>query len=132
MVQKANPKQHIQNNSNSSLNKISIIGAVIFAIFIYCFENKENTTSIDTRSTYTTQSGKMGSYNKESMERLVRYSTNNDLDAINQLINNGEIFEIPHGQEAYVVESEFLGKVKIRLKGDTNEIWTFTEAIKRN
>lgn len=132
MVQKTNSKQHIQSNSNSYLNKISIIGAVAFAIFVYCFGTNENKTSIDTSSTYITQSGKMGSYNKESMERLVRYSTHNDLEAINRLIYNGEIFEIPQGQEAYVVESEFLGKVKIRLKGDTNEIWTFTEAIKRN
>lgn len=73
----------------------------------------------------------MGSYNKESMEKLVRYSIGKYYDAINQLLYIREVFEIPQGQEAYVVKREFSGKVKIRLKGNTQEIWTFTEAIKR-
>lgn len=130
MVQKTNPKHYSYNNSSYSVNKIAIVGAIIFTVFIYIFSDKNNKTSIDKSSTYITQSGKMGSYNKESMEKLVRYSTYNDLEAINQLLYSGEIFEIPQGQEAYVVESEFPGKVKIRLKGETQEIWTFIEAIK--
>lgn len=126
MVQKLNSKKYKQNSSSIGIKVFAIISVIIFIGGGILKSQKEDKNS----STYITQSGKMGSYNKESMEKLVRYSTHNDLEAINQLLYSGEIFEIPQGQEVYVIESEFPGKVKIRLKGETQEIWTFIEAIK--
>ncbi len=125
-IQLKTKSYHSTKNSQSLGIKIfAIVSVVLFIGFGIMKSQKDGNGS-----TYITQSGKMGSYNKESMEKLVKYSTHNDLEAINQLLYSGEIFEIPSGQEAYVVESEFPGKVKIRLKGETQEIWTFIEAIK--
>lgn len=111
------------NKTNYKPYYITLI--VIF--ILYFFSRNMNDSSTPTR---TTNQGFKASYNKESLEKFVRYSSNQDYEAMNKLIYQGEVFELPAGQEAYIVKSEFPGKVKIRLRGDTNEIWTFTEAIK--
>ncbi|WP_299177135.1 hypothetical protein [uncultured Chryseobacterium sp.] len=129
MAQKANSKHTYQNNSNQSANKIVIIGVIFFVVFIYIFSNKENKGLTDVDFTRITKSGYKASYNKESMQQLVECSAHRDYGCIDQLLYSGEVFELPAGQEAYIVKSEYPGKVKIRLKGETQDIWTFIEAI---
>ncbi|MCO6175481.1 hypothetical protein NHF50_10540 [Flavobacterium sp. NRK F10] len=118
------PTSKTQTN-NANFKPYYIVLVVVFLIYFFSRNTNDNSTL-----TRITNQGFKASYNKESLERFVRYSVDQDYDAMNHLIYNGEVFELPAGQEVYIVKSEFPGKVKIRLKGDTNEIWTFTEAIK--
>lgn len=118
------PTSQTQTN-NTNFKPYYIVFIVIFVIYFFSRNTNDNSTL-----TRITNQGFKASYNKESLEKFVRYSVDQDYDGINHLIYNGEVFELPAGQEVYIVKSEFPGKVKIRLKGDTNEIWTFTEAIK--
>ncbi|MCQ4139854.1 hypothetical protein [Chryseobacterium sp. EO14] len=129
MAQKSISKHTIQNNSNHSANKIIAIGVIILVIFIYIFSNKENKMLTDVDTVCITKSGYKASYNKQSMQRLVECSVHRDYECIDKLLYSGEIFELPSGQEAHVVKSEYPGKVRIRLKGETQDIWTFIEAI---
>ena len=109
---------------------------ICFIMFVIYQSNKNTNTSNESYNTETdsntriTGQGFKASYSEETLHNLVTYSVNKDYEAINYLLNSGEIFELPSGQEAYIIESKF-GRVKIRLKGDTNEIWTFIEAIKQ-
>ena len=128
MAQRKNFKQN--QSSTNSVNRIAIIGAIIFAIFFYVFNNKESKIIVDENSKYITQSGFKASYSEESMKTLVNCSVHKDYACIEQLLYSGEVFELPAGQEAYIIKSEYPGKVKIRLQGETQEIWTFIEAIK--
>lgn len=129
MAQKSNSKHTSQNNVNYSANKFVAIGVIILVIFMYIFSNKENNGLINVGSTHFTQAGYKASYNKESMQKLVECSVHRDYECIDQLLYSREVFELPTGQEAYVIKSEYPGKVKIRLKGETQDIWTFIEAI---
>lgn len=129
MAQKSSSKHTNQNNSNQSANKIIAIGVIILVIFMYIFSNKENKGLIDVGTISITKSGYKASYNKESMQKLVECSVHRDYECIDQLLYSREVFELPAGQEAYVIKSEYPGKVKIRLKGETQDIWTFIEAI---
>ena len=113
-------------NQNPPIFKPFIIVTLVLGFLWFLTNNLEDSST----STRTTKQGFKASYNKESLEKLVQYSSNKDYQSINNLLQSGEVFELPAGQEVYILKSEFPGKVKIRLKGDTNEIWTFIEAIK--
>jgi hypothetical protein len=118
---------HTQNkNHQKGFNYKPILFGIAILFFLYFIGNNNNDTSTTIR---TTAQGFKASYNEESLSNLVQYSVDKDYQAIEYLLNSGEVFELPAGQEAYIIESK-LGRVKIRLKGETNELWTFSEAIK--
>lgn len=122
------------NKSDWSLNPIEktvLVSVVVILFLIFTFSGDKSKSVLNSNPKYITQYGKMASYSEESMKILVNCSVHKDYDCINQLMYDGDIFELPAGQEAYVVQSSLSGKVKIRLKGETQEIWTFIEAIKR-
>lgn len=115
------------SSQSSNKNKKSIFPALAIIIFIIGL----GLTLNDDNTTYITQSGYMGAYNEDDLDKLTEYSMHKDYDAIDFLITNGIIFKIPQGSEAYVLKST-MSKVKIRLKGQSTEIWTVIEAIKEN
>lgn len=128
MAQKTIKKSNYQKKDDSNSLAIKIFAIVSIIIFIgggLMKSAKEGNGNI-----YITKSGYLATYEKENLEKLIRYINHNDNAAVNQLIYNGEAFELPSGQEADLMESEFSGKVKIRIKGETNEIWTVIDAIK--
>lgn len=120
--------------SLSPLEKTVLISVAIILFCIYTFNGKDSMSkslaTFDSNSGYITKSGYKASYSEESMKMLVRCSVSKDYQCIDNLLYSGEVFELPAGQDVYVVKSGLSGKVKIRLKGDTQEIWTFLEAIK--
>ena len=124
--QKTQSIPNYKNHSNNINYKPYLIGIVIILVLYLIGGNINDSTT----SNRITQQGFKASYSEETLHNLVTYSVNKDYKAIDNLLNSGEIFELPSGQEAYIIESKF-GRVKIRLKGDSNEIWTFTEAIKQ-
>lgn len=101
----------------------SVIGIVLILIIIGYSTSENN-------SIYITQSGYYGAYNKEVLDQFTEYSIHKDYEAINQLIRSGEIVKIPNGEKVYLVKVN-LATVKIRVKGETTELWTVNEAIKR-
>lgn len=123
---KTKAKPSVVTQSNKSYFKPYILVIVVVGFLWFLTNNLEDSST----NTRTTKQGFKGSYDKESLEKLVEYSLNKDYQSINYLLQSGEVFELPAGQEAYILKSEFPGKVKIQIKGDTNEIWTFIEAIK--
>lgn len=126
---KEKPKYNIQTqniNLQKEFNYKPILFGIAILFFLYFIGNNNNDTSTTSR---TTGQGFKASYSEESLHNLVQYSVDKDYQSIEYLLNSGEVFELPAGQEAYIIESK-LGRVKIRLKGETNELWTFSEAIK--
>lgn len=124
------------NQNNWSLNpleKTVLVSVAVILFCIYTFNGKDSvlTSSFGSNSEYITKAGYKASYSEESMKMLVRCSVSRDYQCIDNLLYCGEVFELPVGQYAYVVKSGLTGKVKIRLKGEAQEIWTFIEAIKR-
>lgn len=117
-------------NGHSTQQRIVIIVVSIILFLKFTYDDKKNFQEQPTSNNYITQGGFKASYNEESMSTLVKCSVQKDYDCIDYLIASSEIFDLPEGLQAYVIESEFNGKVKIRLKGHSQEIWTFIEAIK--
>lgn len=117
-------------NKEFNIKNIKPINAVVIGIItlfiIGYFSNGDNLTTV-----YITQSGYMGASSEEVLDRFTEYSIHKDYEAIQQLMNNGMIVSIPSGKEAFVVKANF-STVKIRIKGETSELWTVIEAIKEN
>jgi transposase-like protein len=117
-------------NKEFNIKNIKPINAVVIGIItlfiIGYFSNGDNLTTV-----YITQSGYMGASSEEVLDRFTEYSIHKDYEAIQQLMNNGMIVSIPSGKEAFVVKANF-STVKIRIKGETSELWTVIEAIKEH
>lgn len=134
-----NKKNNPHNPQNANLNdediwtivKKPLIGVGIVFLIFYYYKNmndSSSSTNISSSNMFLTQSGYKASYSEESLEKLVKYSVHNDLNGINHLFLNNEIFDLPSGKEVYVLKTKF-GRVKIRIKDENREVWTFTEAI---
>jgi len=101
------------------------IGILVFIIlFVYVNYFSENTDE-----TYITQSNNFASYSEENLDLAIRYSTDNDTHSFLNLTMNGQIFELDSDQEVHVLKAKF-GKVKIRFKGSSEEVWVLSKAIK--
>ena len=103
------------------INAIALIIIVVIAIG-YFYDDYSPTI-------YITQKGYYGAYSEEVLDEFTEYSIHKDYEAVQQLMNNGMIISIPPAREAFVVKANF-STVKIRLKGETTELWTVIEAIK--
>lgn len=112
-------------------NPLRWIVGIFFIVFIFGkFTNDESSGDNSSKNVFITQSGYYGAYTKEDFNKYVRHRNDGDMEALKQLLYSARITPIPGGREAYLVKSNF-STVKIRLKGQTTEIWTFTEAIKQ-
>lgn len=113
-----------------------ILGIGFCCLFIYFFvkdydknvSSNSATENISQSNNYVTNSGFKASYDENTLEKLVKYSVHNDLNSIQTMLLSGEVFNLPEGKEAYILESKF-GRVKIHLIESGEEVWTFTEAI---
>lgn len=123
-----NEKMETNTYSNSNRSWIWIV-SILLSIFIIgkCMNDYSNGDN-SSKNVFITEYGYYGAYTKEDFNRYVRYSNDGDMEAVKQLLYSAKITPIPGGREAHLIKSNF-STVKIRLKGQTTEIWTFTEAI---
>ena len=56
------------------------------------------------------------------------YYNNGDMDAVEKLIKSGLAIKLKHGTEVFLLEVDS-GVVKIRVKGEILELWTYREEI---
>lgn len=76
--------------------------------------------------------GYLASFSEDLLDRAIDYSTQNDLQALQSLIDSGMVFAMRPGMEVYLEDASFLGgKIKIRPKGSNMVIVTVREAIKK-
>lgn len=119
------PQKNFQSTKKTNYKPFIIAGIIILLIASY-FNSKNSNTS----NTRITKYGYYATYDEESLEQVVRYATQKDNEAITELINQGSIFELPGGKEVYLTKHTF-GKVKIRYRGTTQEVWTISEALNK-
>lgn len=124
-----NKKMETNTYSNPNRSWIWIV-SILLSIFIIgkCINDNSNGDN-SSKNVFITEYGYYGAYTKEDFNRYVRYRNDGDMEAIKQLLYSARITPIPGGREVHLIKSNF-STVKIRLKGQTTEIWTFTEAIK--
>ena len=63
------------------------------------------------------------------LDKTISYINNNDLDAVQTLIDIGACSFIAPYITVYVESSSWTGTVEIRPKGATSTVWTVREAI---
>ncbi|WP_268225831.1 hypothetical protein [Sinomicrobium oceani] len=120
------PQPSFQKSTPSFNKKYFLIGMVVLLVGYYALIRDK----LDEPTTFITQKGYYGTYTEEDLDKLYRYINDKDEVAIDQLYRNGRIILIPPNRKAFIVKSKILGTVKIRLEGNTTELWTVTEAIK--
>lgn len=120
------PTKTIPIEPKSNFKWEYVIGVIFIIIFIIGALDLYPNNEVDT---YITQSGYYGTYSKEDLKKVMTYMIQKDKTLLDQFYNSGRLFEIPSNKEAYVIESN-LTTVKIRIKGNSEEIWTVNEAIK--
>lgn len=80
---------------------------------------------------YVTVGGHLASPSEELLDKALRYVNDEDEEALLKLMATGAVVELKSGVHVELARGGFrLGKVKIRPRGKTLELWTFTEAIK--
>lgn len=123
--EKHKPQKTFQSTSTTNYKPFIIAGIILLIIISY-FNSKNSNTS----NTRTTKYGYYAAYDEESLEKVVRYATQKDNEAITELLNQGNIFELQGGKEVHLTKHTF-GKVKIRYRGTTQEVWTISEALNK-
>jgi hypothetical protein len=79
----------------------------------------------------TTVTGYIASPSEELLDKAISYSVAKDQVALNRLIASGSVIWLKGGIKVQIVDTKiFKGKVKIRLIGETLELWTVSEAVK--
>lgn len=78
-----------------------------------------------------TNAGYAASLSKENMNKGMQFVFDNDLVALQKMLDAGLIFILKEGVPVFVVETEiFSGLIKIRPVGQLFEVWTVVEAVK--
>lgn len=112
-----------------------VIGIFCLAITMGYFTTEKRGSNLGTESrqtsTFVTKPGYMAAFQEVDLRNYVRYSNQGDIQAMNNITNNNNVFHLPPYEEVYVVQQK-LGRVKVRLRGSNREVWTFTEALKAN
>ena len=97
--------------------------------FVLCLLMATQTIARETR---TTNAGYPASTSEQFLDKAVEYASAHDDEALQELLDTGLVFLLKGGMEVYIVDTKlFSGKVKIRLKGSTTEVWTLYEAISK-
>lgn len=133
---KTNYNQTSSNVKLSSTKQIiyAVISvSIVLAIWISAKSNSHSTSNTskteNSQHTYIIQPNYLGAISEESLHKCIRIINNHDDEALAQMISYGEVFELPEGKEAFLIDSKFMGAVKIRFKGELDEVWTVPEAI---
>lgn len=98
-----------------------LIGLIIISYFIFDIDNEH--------TTYFTNEGYYGSAYKPTLNKFLRYISDEEDLLAKQQILNGSVFNVPKDREVILIESDF-GLVKIRFKNESYEFWTLLETIK--
>jgi len=77
---------------------------------------------------YYTEGVYVASVSKRIIIDAVEYYSNGDTDAIEKLLKSGLAIKLKPGTEVFLLEVD-LGIVKIRVKGQILELWTYREEI---
>ena len=80
---------------------------------------------------YVTQDGYLASLNKNQLSKVTDYLGSGDKVAVNKLVESGVVFWLKAGLIVYLEDFTWTGLAKIRPKGETFEVWTYREAIKK-
>jgi hypothetical protein len=84
------------------------------------------------QTTYVTKSGYLAGVTEEALDKAIDYAVQKDDSALQQLISTGMVFPLKAGIPVHIVDTKFFsGKVKIRPRGSTVEVWTVMEAIQK-
>lgn len=102
---------------------------IIYLIIIAGFLGFIFVSSAIPQTIYITKSYFASPY-EDVLDKAVQYAVAHDEAALKKLMQQGTLFILKPGLEVYLVESRiFSGKVKIRPRGQTFELWTVSEAI---
>jgi hypothetical protein len=67
---------------------------------------------------------------KDDLDRMIKYAAQNDVDAIQDLLNSNRCIAMSGGVEVFLESAGVLsGVVQIRPKGQEGIVWTVREAI---
>jgi hypothetical protein len=78
-----------------------------------------------------TVAGYIASPSEDLLDKAVRYASQKDAVAFGQLLQSGMVIQLKGGIPIEVTDTDiFGGKVKIRPRGQTIELWTVIEAVK--
>lgn len=77
---------------------------------------------------YYTEGKYVASVSKRIIVDAAEYYKNEDMEAIEKLIKSGLAIKLKHGTEVFLLEVDS-GIVKIRVKGEILELWTYREEI---
>jgi hypothetical protein len=81
--------------------------------------------------TKVTVGGYIASPSEELLGKGISYATQKDSVAFGKLLSSGLVIELKDGAPVEIVETKiFSGKIKIRLRGSTTELWTVMEAVR--
>ena len=84
------------------------------------------------QTTYVTKSGYLAAITEDALDKAIEYIVQKDNAALQQLMSTGMVFQLKAGIPVHVVDTKmFSGKVKIRPRGSTAEVWTLIEAIQK-
>ena len=97
-------------------------------------------TSIEPRNPdayHITGNNWYGCNSKEYFKKLVGYSADNDRQAFEDALIEGMLYGdctiFDYNEQVFLLKSElFSGMVKIRRQGETQEYWTYMEAVDAN
>lgn len=108
------------------------IGIMVFIIMITGFVSlcSSPTKSDSNVSLYYIQKNTYAATSKSAWDAWGRYSYANDLDAIQILINRGQIIALYKGEEVYLENNKFEYSI-VRCKGSTQQLWVNTSHIKQ-
>ena len=78
----------------------------------------------------TTVDGYLAAITEEYFDKVVDLVAAKDYEAIQVLVDAGVVIWLKAGLQVQIVDSNWTGAIKIRLKGTVIEVWTFREAVK--
>lgn len=116
-----------QNNTIKLSKNAKLILITLGILIFFSIWNSNNGTDGNLR---TTKFGFYAAYEEESLKQAIRLINHNDEIALNQLLYQGEIFELQGGKEIHIIDSNF-GLVKIRFRGTNEQVWTIIEALNK-
>lgn len=94
----------------------------LMACLIFCM------VSMCSAEECTTNDGYFFTTTEENLDTAIELGIAKDYDAIELMYQRDELGFLREGVKVYAVERS-LGKVKIRLKGDTITAWTVSEGL---
>lgn len=82
---------------------------------------------------HVTKPGYLAAFTEELLDKAVGYAVERDEEALQQIMATGAVIVLKGGLRVSLVDTHFFGgKVKIRPRGSTLELWVPIEAVSSN